>query len=1755
MSEALRAVYDIRGGAEKPVAAQILDLLLADPKDLAALDEASVRRLAGQVSKDAAAQPLGFAEDPFDQVLEHIHTLNAERGSEAAIIRLFESAAGGASVPDAIWNQLCPAAGPATPEERQEALVTVLGAWQSFLAQLNGNFNGAEAVRRSSSADFAQALVTFYLANDTEGGNAAGAQIVAHARAADYFATRLLGASAPPHCFDGLAGTLPRLQPDGAKLDAAGVEAIRAGLSAFYDEAIAPIAMLDPASVRFVADMAPHPLPIQISAQADADDLDAFATDFNGIGLAIRRLDRLAGVPDRWAHAQLASFDLYEAKPEKAEAAAPQPEGIRQWMPPPPDGRAPIFLDYNGFPLASQAATSAGSDPAAAQLYRRPPFYAADVTSPDGFAPIPRLAYGRRFEAFSFATTNAGSLPLALQKSADEPWLPSADFGPSAAAVYEACYQRRTAVGAVSIDEAADARKIGSAIAGVRPLSSDYPRTALLSSNLAPGIVDLMAEADGAGTLFFSAEAGDASILVDLTDVDWSGAARRLTLQFFDQAAEPGATTEFEIVFDGVSADAFSTDPRISIWLDSTAVPAAGGAPATVERTFRAKVGWVEQPPSPLVPTAGGWWVRIILDQGELASLSFAEPRSNSDPARHAAPLLLLAPPEADEAKSQWLDGLVTRHSAAIRAPRVGYLDFERWSANADNLAAMFPDAAAGRVLLADLLQLYVTRGAKPEAPLPSEVDVNAVRAQDALSMLPDPAVSALLVELICIDSLTGDKTAVAPCHIPLHDILRQIAEEHRKETEASGRPKARAMLLNRIDRAFSFELVIESLTSKAEPALPPPTKGPVTIGVPAGTVAELRVSPVVADAHFQELGGHPAVIHKGIRHMARRMLAPGMLAYPSASIRIETMLDDLVPGDRAQDLVDAMIACRPIDRARRYDIVVLGSASPGHRRDWRLLGKIAISTQRWRPSGRPIYNHVDPSQYVHVPAGRRPGPQAHAALQLQLPPDPDSNQGLSLFEAEAFFARRDGDAETIPYDLPPVVAPPASRVGIEPAATALQDIAWDPSSATYFRHRFELQSRYAGALPRPRRSIPAWNAAKDMEDTPHAWSMRVAILADGIRIDLTRPQLRALMPLTTAPDQEAERMDAAPPVLAYLQEPPFTGGGLADRIAAEIKTGFGYGFGPGPEVGILDARKEIGPDPRLSYRAMSKTRALGMALRVEGPIGLTFDAPDVTAPRFANASVSLSPVRVAGPAAASMEEHFLGVSLRRYLDPAWVAPSGETQAPTISQTQWLEFDPAIVADNAVLLSYAGHARHELIAITVEDDVRYVTAATAEIDAGGANTGELSVRITALAADSGRLAILHGGTVPGRYSASIFAVDSEGGVDVASGRSNQPLLLASFEWSPVVERIKDDNDDSKKPVPFRLVPLAGATTRPTVSSAPTFMAWTRTSRDFERTWMARVETHEGLDQFFAIQVDCNALSARFGGGKDTTTLSIGREDAETSGEWLCPSTFATEHPIHVHRHLAVLGSRYAAGKGRPMEVFAGAELAGALQIQIPSNSPLLVASSVRIVEFETPAAIVCAAPAVVPEVYRAAYLDLLASGGTPDRALKLFIRFVRPVSYVSKFTELQIRLSGVDDADGAEAEDFAEITLTDLADAAGLEINILGPKVTATRVSARGVKKNLEASAIFGNLALAANSPGFLVKLAAKGGPGEFWADISLLHSAPPTGQQSPDRFDFHWLFSAADADPAAAVKPSALAAMEEAQARIISVSPPIRVL
>jgi hypothetical protein len=75
--------------------------------------------------------------------------------------------------------------------------------------------------------------------------------------------------------------------------------------------------------------------------------------------------------------------------------------------------------------------------------------------------------------------------------------------------------------------------------------------------------------------------------------------------------------------------------------------------------------------------------------------------------------------------------------------------------------------------------------------------------------------------------------------------------------------------------------------------------------------------------------------------------------------------------------------------------------------------------------------------------------------------------------------------------------------------------------------------------------------------------------------------------------------------------------------------------------------------------------------------------------------------------------------------------------------------------------------------------------------------------------------------------------------------------------------------------------------------------------------------------------------------------------------------------------------------------------------------------------------------------------------------------------------------------------------------------------------------------------------PGLFVEIAANGAGGEFWTDVSLLHSRAPKGS-----FDFSWLFSEPGGiDAAAEITPKALAGLVEAQARVVSISPAIPIV
>ena len=707
-------------------------------------------------------------------------------------------------------------------------------------------------------------------------------------------------------------------------------------------------------------------------------------------------------------------------------------------------------------------------------------------------------------------------------------------------------------------------------------------------------------------------------------------------------------------------------------------ISGTGDASDPDNRTLRLSArlsGGVAAPPSPAeeqeveagaaILSAQSIWLRFKIEPTDAApavSLAFADPgavlRGDHASSRPGADSLVLIAPKSPAGNEEWLQPYDDPVSADIVFPRVGFNDFDRWLNN-----PLLLQSAIGKMSATDfetfrrwLMAAYIGRTFDE-------------RLSPLTDSLPDLAVDKLLIELTPLDVLgkrPGDATGASA-------VVKELPLAKLGDRPLPQGPgyKTLAADLDKLARHHSASLTI---TSTGDQILIDVKSGlggqehAITINVPRGMVARLTVRPMVA----KTLVG--SVLDERLAGLATELRGTHYV-FDGAALNVESMLgalaarnpqpwQDKIDRDNEgrsvdwEGLVSRAVAVRPAGRLRSYDLVanpaMTQAAETGWR--WRQLGSIDIQTQRWRFTGRPIYSWFDPKKGCAGPGG------SFAVA-------PPTTAELVQFEAESFFDRDDQDADIQTMRLDPA-----------PAETILQSFPWEPPSATYFRHRLTARSRYAGALratPEQAVAVRAWG--KDSEPGAKAW-IRVAMLADRTRLQLTRPQLRALIPLTVAPAAFGD--DAAalapPPIMAVLDERPYAHGGLADRIGAEIKTSLGYALpasAEGGSLGVVDTRKEFGPDPRLSYSATPADEALALTLRAEGPIGLTFDSDAARAPVFANTALVLGPALLNGVAAvpASLEEHFLSVALCRYLDHRWLADAPQSRDLRFDSSWWIE--------------------------------------------------------------------------------------------------------------------------------------------------------------------------------------------------------------------------------------------------------------------------------------------------------------------------------------------------------------------------------------------------------------------------------------------------------------------------------------------------
>jgi hypothetical protein len=1525
--------------------------LTAFKKDPVADDlSADIGKLKAAVFSDAKLsedQLKALKQVPFDQLeIRHAIQLNdrlnaelaaiadavqSEEGVESTILRVLGSGGFGTTAGVSIDNGFADAL---LPAKKAEVAAICGAAREEYRRLLADSFNGAEAVRQACSSVYADFLMKSR-PDET-------ATLKLRLENSKLFLSRVDGPPAappPPPDPDNPFAELVDLLVDPARpwfdkgTGGAGPETdpLRDG----FDDAVEDLFPTE-GTRRFIPAHAPPPLPLQITVDQNTAELDEFENLFAGIALLVRRSDKKEDTTGKkdWAYANLAELKVLDI----AGSSLPKPEVKGFFIHPAhtaeTDGRRQLYIEYAGLPSTTSAFDATMPNGMQAGTEQRP-FFAIDYpTIPDEleFQKLATLAYGTELDVVGHVVSKGGVLPNALQDSIDAPWKPKpivdpalfpakpapAPGTPARSIIQTFAYSRLTAIGRTVITEdIGRPRRIGAAIGGVQPLAVDYPRSGLSSAH--DVFLDVMRNGDGTGTI--TAPAIGAVSKLQLKDVwCWDGKGT-LECAVLNLA---GATPADE---EGLKISVPVTPGELgSLELALTRKPDQAGKHIYVATATLGASAPLEQELA-LEHVPASFWLRLrLLPQTPSGALwiSFAdatpEIRDANTGSRPMPDNLVLIADTASLPKV-WKPDVPAVIAGRIELPRMGYLDFDRWLNN-----ETLRTEARGPVTKAyfdtfktKLLTAYLMRNVSE--PIAARLD-----------RLPDLAVAGLLLELVPLDglfappgSLTTDppfekNAAVARmAHVVRLPSLGERLKKIAPDIDKIG-PTA---LLKALDEALVRTISCEAAGTKLGIE---EKDDHIVVRIPEGMTVRLSARPLVSSEYFNTASGFASAIDARVQQLACGRFtdknailgATGKtyLVFEGAALSIERMIgpvsfekrDESRPWqmtveDKTKErvnqwaaLVDITLekAHQPAGSARSYNVMfdpALPPAKSDRGWNWRQLASVDISTQRWRFTGRPIYTWIEP-----------PAPAIGVASTEVKATDALSG-ALAQFEKEAFFDRDDLDAEVKTVTLDPT-----------PAVTKVLNVEWEKASATFFRHRFSVRSRYAGAMAKVSDGVaPAWIRVDDGK--PQSW-FRVAMLADRARVQLTRPQLRALIPLTSTP---GDGPSTTPPVLAVLQERPFDYGGLADRIGAEVRTGIGYEMKnpkTDPKVEPADARKEGGPDPRLTYRSLDRQSASGLVLQAEGPVGLTFDSSSAPAPAFPNSMFVLQPKLLFGEA-KRLEEHFVSVGLRRYLDPRWLtahAPEG----PKFDTAWWHKFVGAAALgfgkpdkpkedDKCVCWIEATEDEKDQKDEKDKKDEKifsvYFNPKAIDKTARDASTATQALVLSrSKGPTKSGFAFLHVPLEDGRASLSVFALPASG--DVPSGAGNLPILLASVDWS-----IPDDSDDWQG-LTLKLNPPGNVL--PTSASPVTALNWTRTSKDFDNAF---VKYPVQADAPFEGPVPVADLRAKFSDG-----ISLGMPDRDVEDLWALPEQWNANFPLRTQRHLGLLFSQVSDGLGRPVEI-------------------------------------------------------------------------------------------------------------------------------------------------------------------------------------------------------------------------------------------
>ncbi|MBB6600326.1 hypothetical protein [Luteimonas sp. MC1825] len=1665
-------------------------------------------------SDDATDRPLTW-QDRWDrqdreldrQIAAFYSGVTSESGLEAAALRIFRW-------PDVAHTFCTQIGGPQPPVELVQAYEAALSAWEREFAAVA---DGASAARQAVGTLVCDRLTTAVRFRDkpTEllrqnfrdlnfwARRFNSAALPAPGTALPFpelFASLIHPVPEPASFFGAIAGASPL--PDDW-LDAnewLGMQPAIAEACARMTESCTD-ELFPPADRRFRPDEMPVPIALQVTLDAAADDddtqVDEFAAAFSGVGVLLRRQDG-AAVGSGWSYATMA-----ELLADPAPAWMAQARGIQALPTTVCNGRRSLFVSYKGLPFATAAYSEAlpeeGGDPA-------PTFcttdYPEDVAAIG--APLPPLAYGSLIEVAAYVVGRASSLPLRLQDG--KPWVPCrVPTLPAVAGWSETNpYSRTTAIGGTAIADVSTTPRIGTAPEEVSPFLAQSPRLAV--SGIA--ITDVFRSSDGGGAIAFPPLGSPATVL-SLTDIRQFRAADSAQTLQIAPLQQATATHEFPAAHDTYVTFAGASVARLRITLNRTAQDAA-----TLEfHDGHASLGTLN-----VVPSQPSMWLRLRCvgsGLGESVSLGdpSAETRSSAATGRSVPENLLLL---ASHQPTVWNAPFNEATSVKIQTPRTRYEDWDHWTNHPELRKRVFGASPVDQKKGDTFCRLL--RAASIERL--KDRQLNAL-----LDQLPDPAVAGLRIDVVPLDGLREEPASLQrTLRAVTVDVglpsLGELFNRHPGIWDKIKKNQAKACLVA-LAQVLDWDLSMDTSKDGAI-SLDASAKN---LTLPEGIGVRVATYPIVLPDFFaQRAGGAPFISPKLLQFAVGQLPQAHSFSngycFAGATLQIETMLGSLQAGAAANrplwqltrddwaELAFRTIRHDAVASARQY-VLVAAPAAPAWQ--WRQLGSIGVLTQRWRFTGRPIENWFRPA----LAAKQSQSGDHRITTSVEV-------QGSEVydFEAHAFGDRDETDADLASVRLVPDFMP-----------TLLASQTWDHPSATMFRHRFELRSRYIGALRRPTDGrCEAWSPnATD----PKAW-LRVVMLGERSRITLTRPQLRALMPLTASTDSI---QDKTPPLLALLQESPYAFGGLADRLVAEIQSGVGYALQTNGAVGPNDVRREVGPDPRLSYRATPEDDAARLCLEVDGPLGLSYE-PELRAAAFPHAALMLHPRRLAAVnrlESANIQEHLLSVGMRRYLDPDWLVPEPPLGDRSPFRQTWVaEFSAA----DGVALTITPTGSNDGRVVLVKDvpssaDVvvrirHWAVDATSQVDTD---------LVLAVVPRGATLSLIHAPLDERRAAVGILIKRAK----------KADILLASLEWSLPTD------------VPTATLALVNGNQiiarRATSASGATPTYWARTQRNFDTL------THYDDSNLTRVaDVPVGTLEAVL------TEYSVSFARKGVAGiPWMRAKQGGQPFPVHTQRHLAVVLMRTQTRFGRQLTVPTGTYMACSRHVRV-SAADLAGVTGVQVLELEMPARILGFIPGAqdasyVPTDFQQAYFDLVSVGAVPATmppSLFFFARFIGAQASLRTLSELTMRIRRNEESAGQTIRVSRDINGIELA-AMTISANWNGAAYVfeASFITAKGdIQKAITTPSEDTWVPTAEGTQGLWLALETPPAS-ELWLEVSMLasqYSAASAEHGYLGKIDFDWFFGRGVEQALIATREASMRATVEAQARLVAASPEIPV-